>query len=158
MKILTAPAFQINEKLNSGFVKLVITASHLTSDLQILTITIHSFNNILLNKVIFYMKYLYKSYLGCSSKHLLVILCMCLYLNSVSMFLILPPGLSFYFAALEFVLGQPKRYFLCLEKTLRCRLILQTQENDISCPIFFIYWIGNDTPAMNKCLTYQITN
>ena len=23
--------------------------------------------------------------------------------------------------------------------------------------IFFICWIGNDTPAMNKCSTYQFT-
>ena len=37
---------------------------------------IHSFNNILSNKVIFYANFLYKSYLIWSSKHLLFILCM----------------------------------------------------------------------------------
>ena len=28
-------------------------------------------------------------------------------------------------------------------------------KKEISCAIFFIYWIGNDTPAINKSLTYQ---
>ena len=50
---------------------------------------IHSFNNILSNKVIFYVNFLYKSYLRCSSKHLLFILCKRLYLTSVSVFFIL---------------------------------------------------------------------